>query len=76
MLSQLGDVLERPGKLLSSKMALSEIYELLGHWIIELPALVTRWIAHKDAFLHVRLQRFSLVSLDIDIGKCTPNTLK
>ena len=30
---------------------------LLCSWIVELPALVTSWIANEDRLLHVRTQR-------------------
>ena len=41
--------------------------ELLGDWIIEGPGVIVRWIANKDALLHVRLQLLALILLYKDI---------
>ena len=46
---------------------------LLCSWIVELPALVTSWIANEDRLLHVRTQRSPLILLYMDIGKTAPN---
>ena len=43
-------------------------------WIVELPALVTARIAHEHAFLHVWLKRASLVLLNEDICKTSPDS--
>ena len=42
-------------------------------WVVELPALVTAWVSHEHAFLHVWLKRTSLVLLNEDICKTSPN---
>ena len=43
-------------------------------WVVELPALLTALVAHEGAFLHVWLKKTSLVLLNEDICKTSPNS--
>lgn len=42
--------------------------EPFGGQVVEVPALVVRWISNENALLHVRLQLLALVLLHKDVG--------
>lgn len=44
-----------------------------GVRIVEFPTLVVRWVTNKDAPLHMRVKRTTLVLLNMYIGQTAPN---
>ena len=47
---------------------------LLSGWVVKLPTFVPTRISNKQAFFHMWLKGMSLVLLNKDIGKASPNS--